>query len=35
MKKSNWMATGFGRFVSPDLVSDELLDAEVVVLLEG
>lgn len=35
MKKSNWLASGFGRFVSPDLVTDEILDAEVVVLLEG
>lgn len=35
MKKSNWAASGFGKYVSPDLVNDELLDAEVVVLLEG
>jgi len=35
MTKSNWIASGFGKYVSPDLVSDDYLDAEVVVLLEG
>ncbi|HEU5046713.1 MAG TPA: hypothetical protein VFT64_02610 [Rickettsiales bacterium] len=34
-KKSNWTASGFGRYVSPDLISDEFLDDEVIVLLEG
>lgn len=35
MRKSNWSASGFGRYVSPDLVLDEFLDDEVIVLLQG
>jgi hypothetical protein len=34
-KKNNWSASGFGKFVSPELVSDEFLDAEVVLLMQG
>ncbi len=35
MTKNKWIAPAFGKYVSPDLVDDGLLDAEVVVLLEG
>ena len=35
MKKNNWSASGFGKNVSPDLVSDEFLDTEVIILLQG
>jgi len=35
MKKNNWSASGFGKNVSPELVSEEFLDTEVIVLLQG
>jgi hypothetical protein len=33
--KSNWTTYGFGKRVTPDLVTDDLLDIELVVLLQG
>ncbi len=33
--KNNWSTPGFGKNVSPELVSDEYLETEVVVLLQG
>jgi tetratricopeptide (TPR) repeat protein len=30
-----WSTPGFGRYLSPDLVDDEFLDAEIVILLHG
>jgi len=33
--KNNWSTPGFGKNVSPDLISDEYLEDEVVVLLQG
>jgi|GEM_PF-932103 len=35
MKKNNWAANGFGKYVSPDMVSDEFLDTVIVILLQG
>ena len=35
MKKNNWSASGFGKYVSPELVSDEFLDTYIVILLQG
>ena len=33
--KGNWSRSGFGRFVSPDLVAEEFLDSEVIILMQG
>ncbi len=33
--KNNWSTPGFGKHVAPDLVSDEYLETEVVILLQG
>jgi len=35
VKRNNWAASGFGKHVSPDLVSDEFLDTVIVILLKG
>ncbi|MEI7668600.1 MAG: hypothetical protein WCJ33_00780 [Pseudomonadota bacterium] len=35
IKKNNWAASGFGKYVSPDMVSDEFLDTIIVILLQG
>jgi hypothetical protein len=35
VKKNNWAASGFNNNISPDLITDELLDLEVVILLQG
>lgn len=35
IKKNNWSASGFGKYVSPELVSDEFLDTVIVILLQG
>lgn len=35
MIKNNWSAPGLGKNVSPELVSDEFLNAEIVILLHG
>ena len=35
MNKSNWSANGFGKYVSPDLVSDEYLETEINIMLQG
>lgn len=35
MIKNNWSTPGLGRNVAPELVSDEYLETEIVILLQG
>jgi hypothetical protein len=35
VRKNNWSASGFGKYVSPDLVQDKFLDVEIVILMQG
>lgn len=33
--KNNWSAPGIGKYVSPDIVTEEFLEEEIVILLQG